>query len=59
MAKKIISEGIVSKIAQLIFKGYGPKLHRAAKGDKELQKAISDVDTSLKKIDALLKKKGY
>ena len=56
MPKKLISEGIASKIAKLIFKGYAPQVKKAVKGNKELQKAIGDVDDALKRFDALVKK---
>jgi hypothetical protein len=61
MSRKVVSEAVVSKLFKkvigLVGGGKASKAIKAVKGDKELQKSISDMEDAQKKFYKILDKK--
>jgi len=55
MAKSLLSEGIASAIAKLIFKGHAKRLYNKVKKDPQLKKAMQDFEKASKNLDKAVK----
>jgi len=58
MAKSLLSEGIISAIAKLVFKGQAKKLYSKVKKDPKLTKAIQNFEKASKELDKAVKSRS-
>ncbi len=58
MAKSLLSEGIASAIAKMIFKGHAKKLYKKVKNDPQLKKAMQDFEKASKNLDKSIKNRS-
>ena len=56
MSKSVIKEGLIGRIAQLIFKGKISKFKKEIKNNKELAKATADFEKSTQKFQKVIDK---
>ena len=56
MSKQKLTENIASRIATLIFKGYGSKVKKAVRTNRELAAAVKDISDALERFDNLVEK---